>query len=109
MTLNDLLPSPRLANGGEIRRPSIVVGCAIVLAAALSVGCTPATSGPPATQPTPSAFGPNDLPPGAHVQVNRQGQWLAATIVQPLGGDRFLIHYEGAADQWNEPVGMDRI
>jgi hypothetical protein len=49
------------------------------------------------------------MPPGTHVLVARQGQWLPASIVQPQPEGRFLIHYDGTSDQWNEVVGLDRI
>lgn len=109
MTSNDLLsPSHRASSSRAPLRATL--GCAVVLATLSSLGCSSSPT-PPAADPQAAAasFGPNDLPPGTRVQVNRQGQWLPATIVQPLGGDRFLIHYEGAGDQWNEPVGLDRI
>ncbi len=32
-----------------------------------------------------------------------------ATIAQPLGGDRFIVAYDGFGPQWNEAVGTDRI
>ncbi len=56
----------------------------------------------------PSPF-PQEMVAGGHVMVNRGGQWLPATIVEPLGGDRYLVSYDGAGPQFNEPVGMDRL
>ena len=49
------------------------------------------------------------MPPGTRVQVAKEGQWYGATIVQPLGEGRFLVHYDNTGDQWNEPVGPERI
>jgi hypothetical protein len=43
------------------------------------------------------------------VQVARQGQWYGATIVQPLGEGRFLVHYDNTGNEWNEAVGPERI
>jgi len=84
-------------------------GAALVLTALLGAACTPSTT-PAATDPSGTAsFGPNDLAPGTHVQVNKNNQWLPATIAQPLGGDRFIVAYDGFGPQWNEAVGMDRI
>jgi hypothetical protein len=81
-----------------------------VLAAALTVACSPSTS-TPAADPSGAVptFGAGDLPPGSRVQVARQGQWLPATIVQPLAEGRFLIHYDNTGNEWNEVVGPDRL
>jgi hypothetical protein len=93
--------------------PRLLARCAgLALAATLSVGCTPTTSSAPAPMSprgaAPSPF-PQEMVAGGHIMVNRGGQWLPATIVEPLGGDRYLVSYDGASAQWNEPVGMDRI
>jgi hypothetical protein len=86
-----------------------LAGAALV-AAALATGCSPSTATPAADPSTAVAgFGGNDLPPGTKVQVARQGQWYPATIVQPLGEGRFMIHYDNTGNEWNEPVGLDRI
>ena len=86
------------------------VAVAACLSALLSAGCS---ASPPAPAADPGAaaptFGGNDLPPGTHVQVARQGQWLPASIVQPQPEGRFLIHYDNAGNEWNEVVGLDRI
>jgi hypothetical protein len=85
-------------------------GASILLTAAIALGCSSSPTPPPSEPASPNAvFGPNDLAPGTHVLVNRQGQWLPATIVQPLGMDRFLVHYDNSSDQYNEAVGPDRI
>src|SRR5262245_19573147 len=90
----------------RLTRP--LFGAAFLPTVSLAGACVPAQ--PPA-EPSSSepVFGPSDLPPGSHVLVNKNGQWLPATIVQPLGGDRFVVGYDGFGSQWNEPVGMDRI
>lgn len=82
-----------------------------VLTAALAVGCAPSTSAPPSDPSTAAvpSFGAGDMPPGTHVQVARQGQWYAAVVVQPLGEGRFLVHYDNTGNEWNEPVGPERI
>ena len=81
-----------------------------VLLAALTVACSPTTSTPPA-DPTGAVptFGASDLPPGTHVHVARAGQWFPATIVQPLGEGRFMIHYDNYGNEFNEVVGPDRL
>ncbi len=84
-------------------------GTALVLAAALGAACTPSTTPAPTDPNAAASFGPSDLSPGTHVTVNKNGQWLPGTIVQPLGTDRFIVGYDGFGPQWNEPVGMDRI
>ena len=84
-------------------------GAAFVLAAALGSACTPSTTPAPVDESAGASFGPNDLSPGTHVTVNKNGQWLPGTIVQPMGSDRFMVAYDGFGPQWNEAVGMDRI
>ncbi|MFO0758729.1 MAG: hypothetical protein U0359_19720 [Byssovorax sp.] len=99
-------PAPRSARGR-----SLVPGAAMFLAATLCMACAPTTSGGPPMAPQgapPSPF-PQEMVAGGHVMVNRGGQWVPGTIVQPLGGDRYMVSYDGAGPQWNEQVGMDRI
>lgn len=79
------------------------------IAAALITGCTAAPNPPPADPTSQASAGAADLTPGAHVQVARQGQWYGATILQPLGEGRFLVHYDNTGNEWNEAVGPDRI
>jgi hypothetical protein len=90
--------------------PRVAIVAGAILAAALTTACSPSTQAPAAdpSNAVPS-FGANDMPPGTKVMVARQGQWLPATIVQPLAEGRFLIHYDNTADTWNEVVGPDRI
>ncbi len=80
-----------------------------MLTATFGAACTPSTTPAPTDAADTASFGPNDLAPGIHVQVNKNGQWLPATIAQPLGGDRFIVAYDGFGPQWNEAVGTDRI
>ena len=84
-----------------------------VLAAALAAGCAPSTAAPAADPSTPGTqqptFGASDMPPGTRVKVAKEGQWYGATIVQPLGEGRFLVHYDNTGNEWNEAVGPDRI
>lgn len=82
---------------------------AAILAASLTVACSPSTATPAADPSAVPSFGANDMPPGSKVLVARQGQWLPATVVQPLQEGRFLIHYDNTGNEWNEVVGPDRI
>ena len=105
-------PRAPLSSGAMIRHHLLAraaSGVALVLAATFGAACTPSTTPPPEDATGAASFGPNDLAPGTHVQVNKNGQWLPATIAQPLGGDRFIVAYDGFGPQWNEAVGMDRI
>jgi hypothetical protein len=83
-------------------------GAALVLTATFGAACTPASTPAPVDASGAASFGPNDLAPGTHVTINKNGQWLPGTVVQPLG-DRFIVSYDGFGPQWNEPVGIDRI
>ncbi len=85
-----------------------LLGCAAIAALALTFGCS--STPPPNDQHSQNAsFGPTDLSPGTNVMIQKQGQWLPGTIVQPLGAGRFLVHYTGFEDKWNEPVGAEQI
>jgi hypothetical protein len=45
---------------------------------------------------------------GSKVEVEWQGQWWAAEVVQTKDG-RYFIHYTGWDNSWDEWVGNDRI
>ena len=81
-------------------------GPSVVMALSLLAGCAGNRHG---AEPPVPAYGAPDIAPGARVQVERQGQWYPATVVQPTGDGRFLIHYDNTGDEWNEPVGPERI
>jgi hypothetical protein len=92
------------------RRAPRPLHAGLILSAALAVACSSSTTPPPADTPNATGmFGPNDLAPGTRVEINRGGQWYPGTIVQPLGGERFVVSYDGAPPEFNEAVGMDRI
>jgi hypothetical protein len=84
-------------------------GAAFVLTATFGAACTPSTTPAPTDAAGAASFGPSDLAPGTHVLINRNNQWLPGTIAQPLGGDRFVVAYDGFGAEWNEAVGMDRL
>jgi hypothetical protein len=113
MTRNISLPYPRRSSCRGRERPrSPAVWAGAALAAALAAGCvpsTPATSPTAPSTPTAPASGTADMAPGTHVQVVRQGQWYGATVVMAAGEGRFLVHYDGTGNEWNESVGPDRI
>ena len=92
----------------SLPRSGAVTGA--ILLAALTAACSP-TITTPAADPTAAVptFGAGDLPPGTHVQVARAGQWFPATIVQPLGEGRFMVHYDNYGNEFNEVVGPDRL
>ena len=89
--------------------PRVGVLAAAMLAASLTAACSPSATQPAADPSAVPSFGANDMPPGTKVLVARQGQWLPATVVQPLQEGRFLVHYDNTANEWNEVVGPDRI
>jgi hypothetical protein len=91
--------------------PRVGVTAGAILVAALTAACSPSTQAQPPADPSNAVptFGANDMPPGTKVMVARQGQWLPATIVQPLAEGRFLVHYDNTGNEWNEVVGPDRI
>jgi hypothetical protein len=92
------------------RGPPRPLRAGLILSAALAVACSSSATPPPADPSTATGmFGPNDMPPGTRVEINRGGQWYPGAIVQPLGSDRFVVSYDGAGPQYNEAVGSDRI
>lgn len=46
---------------------------------------------------------------GDHVRVKWRGSIYAAQIVTVISNDRFLVHYEGHENAWDEPIGLERI
>ena len=54
------------------------------------------------------ALTPDMIAPGAKLEVQSNGQWWPATIVQAMG-DRALVHYDGYGDDRNEVVTSDRL
>ncbi|MFT3764232.1 MAG: hypothetical protein QM820_01730 [Minicystis sp.] len=89
-------------------RAGVLAGAIFV--ASFTAACSSSTP-TPAADPSSAVptFGANDMPPGTKVLVARQGNWLPASIVQPLGEGRFLVHYDNSGNEWNEVVGPDRI
>lgn len=51
---------------------------------------------------------PVEIATGEHVDVEWQGQWYPAVVLE-RSGNRALIHYEGYASSWDEWVGPARI
>ena len=101
------------------------LACLIVL---LAVGCMKA--GPPGGVPTVvvpvtavsgsaiSLMATADAPhtgrdpdgraTGERVEVEWQGSWLPATLLERRG-DRWLVHYENRGAEWDEAVERERI
>lgn len=46
---------------------------------------------------------------GEEVEVEWQGSWYAAVLRDPRGPDRWLVHYDGYSEDWDEVVGEERI
>jgi Agenet domain len=71
---------------------------------------------PPTTSSAPLAVGPagktvsgrvgRDV--GERVDVEWHDSWFPAVIVERRG-ERFLIHYDGYGDEWDELVSLERI
>lgn len=43
------------------------------------------------------------------VEVEWHGSWWPAVVLEKRGRDRWLVHYEGYGDDWDEVVRSDRI
>ena len=83
------------------------------------VGCvkTPPPSAPtlavPVTDVAPSAHAhvtpfERRFAQGDRVEVLWNGRWWPAIVLETRTG-RWLVHYEGYADEWDETVEVDRI
>jgi hypothetical protein len=59
------------------------------------------------TDPTPIARRPT-RDEGTPVEVEWHGRWWPAVLLEQRG-DRWLIHYVGYGDDWDEVVTPDRI
>lgn len=46
---------------------------------------------------------------GDRVRVRWRGSVYTASVVTVLAPDKFLVHYEGMENAWDEPVSLDRI
>jgi len=63
----------------------------------------------PTAAPTPDPRPATAFRAGEVVEVEWQGSWFEARVLQVLPGPRYQIHYEGYGDDWDESVGPDRI
>jgi len=43
------------------------------------------------------------------IEVEWRGRWWPAIVMDRRGGGRFLVHYTGYGDEWDEVVGIERI
>lgn len=68
------------------------------------VAGAPAASGSAA-----AAAGINPFKEGDRVRVTWRGSVYAAIVLQPVGRDRVLVHYEGHENAWDEAVTLERI
>jgi hypothetical protein len=55
------------------------------------------------------AAGINPFQEGDRVRVTWRGSVYAAVVLQPVGHDHVLLHYEGHENAWDEVVSLDRI
>jgi len=55
------------------------------------------------------AEGINPFREGDRVRVTWRGSVYAAIVLEPVGRDRVLVHYEGHENAWDEVVALDRI
>jgi hypothetical protein len=62
-----------------------------------------------ATQPTRAAGAPALYKEADRVRVSWRGSTYPATIVKVIAHDRFLVHYDGHEQEWDEVVPIDRI
>ncbi|HEY3237338.1 MAG TPA: Tudor-knot domain-containing protein [Polyangiaceae bacterium] len=56
-----------------------------------------------------SASPPAPYNVGDKIKVRWRGSPYAATVIGVVSNDRFLVHYEGHEDAWDETVPVDRI
>lgn len=55
------------------------------------------------------AEGINPFREGDRVRVTWRGSVYAAVVLQVVGRDRILVHYEGHENAWDETVVLDRV
>jgi hypothetical protein len=55
------------------------------------------------------AAGINPFHEGDRVRLTWRGSVYAAIVLQPVGHDHVLVHYEGHENAWDEVVPLDRI
>jgi hypothetical protein len=97
---------------------------AVGLASLLAVACahrTPAIVAPTEIfvggvngEPAPVAEGESAERTGSwkardEVEVEWHGSWWPAVVVDKRGAGRWLVHYEGYGDDWDEVVAAERV
>jgi len=92
-------------------RRATCIALAFPLALSLALSLAACSGASPSTE-TPGSgaadFTPT-VPHGTTVFVNRQGQWLPATVVQHTGPTTVTVHYEGMPTEWDEDVQFERV
>lgn len=43
------------------------------------------------------------------VDVEWRGRWWPATVLERRSSERYLVHYDGYGEEWDEVVGPERI
>lgn len=59
--------------------------------------------------PPPSSNIQGEVHSGEEVVVEWGGHWWNARVLQEIEGGRFLVHYEGWSDSWDEVVTPNRV
>ena len=61
------------------------------------------------TASSESPAAPTSWAPKEEVDVEWHGSWWPAILMEPRGRERWLVHYEGYGDDWDEVVADQRI
>jgi hypothetical protein len=62
-----------------------------------------------AAQPQTSAAAAHGFTRGAGVWIEWRGTWWRGTVLEPLGGDAYRVHYTGWSSIWDEVVSRARL
>lgn len=92
-----------LSLGGCVSRQTRAPSAPTVVVVEAVAGQAPVVVPGEAKRPT-SAWSPR-----AEVDVEWQGSWWPATLLERRGPDRWLVHYDGWEQEWDEIVAEDRI
>lgn len=68
---------------------------------ARAVGAPTGSAGPGAAS--------NPFQPGDRVRVTWRGSIYPAVVLEVVGKDRLLVHYDGHESAWDETISLDRV
>jgi hypothetical protein len=74
-----------------------------------SPGSMPCAHAVPVAKSAEPAVLPAPYKPGDHVRVTWRGSLYPAIVLQVIAKDKFLVHYEGLENAWDETVSLERI